>query len=56
MKNKQKRAKESGKAQLPLLLAVALAAGNAGVWLEVMAATEVQRVVSRSIYADAGSA
>ena len=56
MKKPDKQGKESGKVQITLLLAVALAAAGAGVWSEVKAATEVNRVVSRSIGASTGGA
>lgn len=51
MKKQNKQDSESGKVQITLLVAVALAAAGAGVWSEVKAATEVNRVVSRSIAA-----
>ena len=56
MKKPNKQGKESGKVQITLLLAVALAAAGAGVWSEVKAATEVNRVVSRSIHASTDGA
>ena len=56
MKKQNKQDSESGKVQITLLVAVALAAAGAGVWSEVKAATEVNRVVSRSIHASTDSA
>ena len=56
MKKPDKQGKESGKVQITLLVAVALAAAGAGVWSEVKAATEVNRVVSRSIAASGDNA
>jgi len=40
MKNTQKQGKESGKVQVALLVAVFLAAGGAGVWSQLHAATQ----------------
>lgn len=48
MKNLPKQSKDSGKVQLGLLVAVALAAGSAGVWSELKAATQVSPTTSSS--------
>src|SRR5215472_15454270 len=46
MKHSENQNKESGKAQIALLAAVVLAAGGAGVWSELHAATVAQQLGS----------
>lgn len=56
MKNTEKQSKESGQAQIALLVGVVLAATGAGVWSELHAATVTQHVGSLTVFGANSSA